>query len=399
MNEGASWSGHERNCCFANLGGESFADVSFASGLDFLDDGRAVASVDWDGDGDLDLWLKNRTGPQLRFMRNDHGGGHFIVLQLEGSRANRDAVGARVTVHADRKSFTREVAAGGGYLSQSSRRLHFGLGEIDSVERIVVRWPGGEVESLDGVPVGRRYGIRQGSGTAIALPERNVRIAAAPAEAADAAGESRVLLRVPLPLSPTPARTVYGESAPGRAKLVNLWAHWCPPCIEELSGLAEGYPDVRNAGIDVVALSVDAYEDRARAAEVFDDRIASKMDGTGFSSVVISDETREVIDAILRHVLRRHDELTLPTSLLIDREGKLQMIYLGPLTAERLVADATRFALSGDVEASRRSLSHGRWYFRAPRPLIDLADDLKNRGLAEDARFYFAMAQRGKIVR
>ena len=95
MREGRSWSGHERNNCFANLGQGSFADVSFVSGLDFADDGRAVAVVDWDGDGDLDLWLRNRTGPQLRLLRNDHPGtGHFLALRLEGTDSNRDAIGA-----------------------------------------------------------------------------------------------------------------------------------------------------------------------------------------------------------------------------------------------------------------------------------------------------------------
>ena len=66
IEEGQSWSGHERNCCFLNTGGERFANISAVSGFDFLDDARGVALVDWDHDGDLDFWVKNRTPPQVR---------------------------------------------------------------------------------------------------------------------------------------------------------------------------------------------------------------------------------------------------------------------------------------------------------------------------------------------
>ena len=86
MNEGLSWSGNERNVCYLNLGDGRFVDASFVSGLDFADDGRAAATVDWDGDGDLDLWLKNRTGPQLRFMWNDLPSGPFVETRRDRSQ-------------------------------------------------------------------------------------------------------------------------------------------------------------------------------------------------------------------------------------------------------------------------------------------------------------------------
>ena len=80
MNElGRSFSGYERNRVFLNTGSARFADVSASSGLDFLDDGRGLARVDWDLDGDLDLWLANRTAPQLRLMRNELANdNHFL---------------------------------------------------------------------------------------------------------------------------------------------------------------------------------------------------------------------------------------------------------------------------------------------------------------------------------
>jgi hypothetical protein len=64
------------------------------------------------------------------------------------------------------------------------------------------------------------------------------------------------------------------------------------------------------------------------------------------------------------------------------------MVYPGPLSVDRLVADAAKYATDSTVKASRRSLFHGRWYFRTPRPLAQLAGDLKRRGLIADADFY-----------
>ena len=67
IRSGRSFSGRERNCCFLNLGdGKSFANISAASGLDMIHDGRAVAMSDWDADGDVDLWIASRTGPRVR---------------------------------------------------------------------------------------------------------------------------------------------------------------------------------------------------------------------------------------------------------------------------------------------------------------------------------------------
>ena len=74
IRRGMSFSGRERNRCFLNLRQGEFADVSAASGLDLVDDARGTALVDWDQDGDLDIWLSNRTSPSVRLMRNNLSG-------------------------------------------------------------------------------------------------------------------------------------------------------------------------------------------------------------------------------------------------------------------------------------------------------------------------------------
>ena len=94
LREGRSFSGRERNCAFMNCDGQAFANISAVSGLNYDDDGRALAVSDWDQDGDLDLWFLNRTGPRLRLMINQSDqrssqSNKFVAFQLQGTESNR----------------------------------------------------------------------------------------------------------------------------------------------------------------------------------------------------------------------------------------------------------------------------------------------------------------------
>lgn len=84
VRQGTSWSGNERNRCLLNLAGKQFADASALSGLDFNDDGRALAVCDWNRDGKLDLWLRNRSAPRLRLMLNQSESQTSLSLRLQG---------------------------------------------------------------------------------------------------------------------------------------------------------------------------------------------------------------------------------------------------------------------------------------------------------------------------
>ena len=84
--------------------------------------------TDLDGDGNLDLLLKSRLGPQVRVFRNQCGVGRkSLAIRLRGVKSNRDAIGARVEVDGKVKF----LQAGSGYLSQHTKQLHFGLGDAD----------------------------------------------------------------------------------------------------------------------------------------------------------------------------------------------------------------------------------------------------------------------------
>jgi len=166
-----SWSGREPNVLYARRGGH-FYDYSGVSGLDCAEDSRAFAVTDLDGDGSLDLLLKSRLGPQVRAFQNRWAEGrHALAIELCGTRSNRDGIGARLEVEYSGKRSVRTLEAGSGYLSQHTKRLHFGLG--DSTEaNIVVQWPSGTRHSFENLAAGFRYRIVEESSELTRVPFR-----------------------------------------------------------------------------------------------------------------------------------------------------------------------------------------------------------------------------------
>ena len=127
IREDYSWCGHEPNVFYKRIqpsdgGPFRFIDFSGVSGLDFAEDSRAFAATDIDGDGNLDMVLKSRLGPQIRILRNHCGAGRrSIALRLHGVESNRDAIGARVE------------ANGHSAISQRRQRVPFAALETNSL--------------------------------------------------------------------------------------------------------------------------------------------------------------------------------------------------------------------------------------------------------------------------
>ena len=88
-----------------------------------------MAVCDWNFDGSQDIWVSNRNAPRVRLLRNSSRGGDWLALRLSGTLSNKDAVGARVVIDlGDNKLRSKTIRAGDGFLAQSSKWLHFGLG-------------------------------------------------------------------------------------------------------------------------------------------------------------------------------------------------------------------------------------------------------------------------------
>jgi hypothetical protein len=144
-----SLNGYERDLLFRNNGDGSFSDVAYVNRSDLIGDGRGLSILDYDGDGRLDVLVRNYQQP-AQLLRGVRGHGHWLRVKLVGMRSNRDAVGSRITVVAGGTRQTREVNAGSGFLSESSRIQHFGLGAALRVDTIHIRWPsGGETRLTD----------------------------------------------------------------------------------------------------------------------------------------------------------------------------------------------------------------------------------------------------------
>jgi len=109
---------------------------------------RCAAVADFDGDGRLDL-IVNNFNDHAFYFRNHFPQKNWIAFRLTGTQSNHDAIGAVVTLHLGAEKMVRQVHAAGGYLSQSSLMLHFGLGDRTAIDWMEIRWPSGLRERID----------------------------------------------------------------------------------------------------------------------------------------------------------------------------------------------------------------------------------------------------------
>ncbi len=149
---------------FANQGGGKFKDVGAESGPAFATprSARGLAVGDLDGDGRPEIVLVNMNArPSL--LKNSGPQGHYLNVLLTGTKSNRSAIGARVTMTAGGRKQIDEVMSGGSYYSQNSLTLHFGLGEAAEVSKVEVRWPSGLGETMGPVAADQTLKITEGT--------------------------------------------------------------------------------------------------------------------------------------------------------------------------------------------------------------------------------------------
>ena len=160
----------QRNLLYHNRGGR-FVEIGEAAGPGWSLEkvSRAAALGDFDNDGDVDLFIANLNDvPSL--LRNDGGNRHnWLGLKLVGVQSNRDAIGARVRVVAGDLEQVREVHRGYGFQAQHDRRLLFGLGARQRVERVEIRWPSGRRQVVETPELRRYLTIREGDHEVVAL--------------------------------------------------------------------------------------------------------------------------------------------------------------------------------------------------------------------------------------
>jgi hypothetical protein len=123
---------------------------------------RAAAVADFANRGRLDI-VVNNFNDAAYYFRNQFPSKNYVQFRLTGTKSNREAIGAVVNVRVGNSILTRQVHPAGGYLAQSSRTLHFGLGEHKHIDRVEILWPGQKTaQVIEGVAINQRHDIVEG---------------------------------------------------------------------------------------------------------------------------------------------------------------------------------------------------------------------------------------------
>jgi hypothetical protein len=125
---------------------------------------RGTAFGDVFNTGNIDIVVLNVGEPPTLLLNTSNNDNHRVSFCLVGTKSNRAAIGARITIDAGGVRQFDEVRGGGSYLSQNDLRLHFGLGTAARMESVEIRWPNGKSETLRDVAADKIYTIVEGSG-------------------------------------------------------------------------------------------------------------------------------------------------------------------------------------------------------------------------------------------
>ena len=156
-----SLSGYQQKHVWINDGAGKFIDVTQAVGVTDTHDGRAIAFADLWNRGVLDVVVAHQRGPLLLYKNTVAPENKWIEFALDGTKSNRSAIGAQVALYWNGQEQIQEVSGGSGFAAQNDRRLHFGLGKNPQIEKAVIRWPSGKVQTLHSLTTGKLYKIEE----------------------------------------------------------------------------------------------------------------------------------------------------------------------------------------------------------------------------------------------
>jgi Tfp pilus assembly protein PilF/peroxiredoxin len=357
---------HERNVLLRNDGKGGFDEVSATAGLDLDQDGRSFAVFDYDLDGDPDLvLLAPRSSPQLRLLRNDFADrGAGLALRLTGTRSNRDAIGARVTVETDQLHVTRIVQAGSGFISQHSKELLFGLGRSKAIRKATIVWPSGLTQTVSGLSLGQRVWIEEGRPPVRNEPLRKASVPStvrppAPVVRTAESPSAGTWLYQPFPAPDFALKDLEGQdhslsSGAGRPAVLMFWATEAPPSRAALAELARSAEAFADAGASLLALAVDEPADEAK--------VRAAAAGLTLPVLLASEEVAGAYSILNRFLFDRREDLLLPTVLLVSAQGEVVKVYREPIVAARILEDIPRIAAAPGDRLARAVPFAGTFY-------------------------------------
>ena len=157
-------SAYEPNCLYLNHGGNGFLNASFASNANIDADSRQVIPGDFNNDGTPDLLVGSAGGGPLRLFVNEFPRNmKRIGIDLVGVKNNRNGIGSRVTIEVGDRTIIRDIFSANGFGGQGPVDLIIGVGEVEQIDRLSIRWPTGEVQVLENLPVDQWLTIREDS--------------------------------------------------------------------------------------------------------------------------------------------------------------------------------------------------------------------------------------------
>jgi hypothetical protein len=105
--------------------------------------------------------VANQSGPLLIYKNTVNPQNQWVEFALEGTSSNRSAIGAQVTLYWNGQRQIQHVSGGSGFAAQNDRRLHFGLGKNPQIEKAVIRWPSGKVQTINSLAAGKLYNVKE----------------------------------------------------------------------------------------------------------------------------------------------------------------------------------------------------------------------------------------------
>ena len=386
---------HERKVLLRNDGHGGFDEVAGSVGLDLDQDGRSFAVFDYDQDGRPDVvHLAPRSSPQLRLFHNDFAERNAaLALRLTGTRSNRDAVGAKVTVETDQLRRTKIVQAGSGFLSQHSKELLFGLGKSTRIVKVEVLWPSGLGQTLSGVPLDHRVSLVEGSDGVQSTPFRKCvespAVSASDTVALDPANAGTWMYR-PFPAPDFKLRDLAGgehflSALRGKPALLLFWATGAPPSGEALRGLADKGGALAAAGAPVLAVAMDPAADEAK--------VRAATQGLGVPVMIATDEVAGAYGILSRYLFNRQEDLRLPTLLLVDSRGEIVKAYRDRVDVAQVLVDLPKVEAT-PAERLVRAVPFRGDFYTAPgeRNYFQYSLDLAEQGFDKAALAGFERA-------
>jgi Flp pilus assembly protein TadD/peroxiredoxin len=336
-----TWSGYQRNNFYLNNRNATFCETAGLLGLDCVEDGRSFVLSDLDGDGRLEVILKNRTAPQIKVFRNDLNPiGESVAFSLRGTKSNRDAIGAVVELIGEHGRQRKTVRAGSGFLSQNTKLLYFGVGLTKGLLRAVIRWPNGEEQVLENVPLRNRIEVQETVAGFNATAFREFRGSSAahePPTAPLSPSNTAVWLLEPIVPPAFSLPDQHGASrsladAKDHPQLLVFWGSGCEESHEyllTLHGLLRKQPDA------LKVLSVRIAAQKEPPASWVNELIAQLT----FPVLASDEKTAALYNIFHRYLFDRRQPMVSPTSFLIDRDGKVVRVYSGRVQSQRLLED------------------------------------------------------------